>query len=131
MPSTLSRRSIIQYLNEQISKMGSSGASLEPGGKDSTCPCRRCRFNPRVRKIPWRREWQLTSQYCYLGDPMGRGVRGVTQSWTRFSDNDIFQLEFISKLKLRSDGLPKSRLRWKKQLTRGGHTSRAEAMACV
>ena len=32
-------------------------------GKESTCQCRRCRrhgFNPRVRKIPWRRKWQPT-----------------------------------------------------------------------
>ena len=29
-------------------------------GKGSACQCRRLRFNPRVRKIPWRREWQPT-----------------------------------------------------------------------
>ena len=30
-------------------------------GKASVClQCRRPRFNPRVRKIPWRRNWQLT-----------------------------------------------------------------------
>ena len=32
-------------------------------GKESTCQCRRCRrcqFNPWVRKIPWRRKWQPT-----------------------------------------------------------------------
>ena len=31
--------------------------------KESACQCRRhrrCRFNPWVRKIPWRRKWQLT-----------------------------------------------------------------------
>ena len=27
-------------------------------GKESTCQCRRCNFDPRVRKIPWRRKWQ-------------------------------------------------------------------------
>ena len=37
-----------------------------PGGsvvKESVCQCRsckRCGFNPRVRKIPWRRKWQPT-----------------------------------------------------------------------
>ena len=30
------------------------------GGKESTCQYRRCRFDPWVRKIPWRREWQPT-----------------------------------------------------------------------
>ena len=32
-------------------------------GKEPTCQCRRCkrcRFNPWVRKIPWRRAWQPT-----------------------------------------------------------------------
>ena len=29
-------------------------------GKESTCRCRRPRFYPWVRKIPWRRKWQPT-----------------------------------------------------------------------
>ena len=29
-------------------------------GKESTCQCRRCRFDPWFGKIPWRRKWQLT-----------------------------------------------------------------------
>ena len=29
-------------------------------GKGSACQCRRCRFDPRVGEIPWRREWQPT-----------------------------------------------------------------------
>ena len=33
-----------------------SHVALPPGGAGSQC--RRCRFNPWVRKIPWRREWQ-------------------------------------------------------------------------
>ena len=28
--------------------------------KESACQCRRCRFDPWVRKIPWRRKWQPT-----------------------------------------------------------------------
>ena len=28
--------------------------------KESACQCRRCGFNPWVRKIPWRRKWQPT-----------------------------------------------------------------------
>ena len=32
----------------------SQGAS----GKESACQCRRCRFNPSARKIPWRGKWQ-------------------------------------------------------------------------
>ena len=34
--------------------------------KESTCQCRRCRrcvFNPGVRKIPWSRKWQPTTLF--------------------------------------------------------------------
>ena len=30
----------------------------DSGGKESTCECKRCRFDPWVRKIPRRRKWQ-------------------------------------------------------------------------
>ena len=29
-------------------------------GEESTCLCRRCRCNPWLRQIPWRRKWQPT-----------------------------------------------------------------------
>ena len=29
-------------------------------GKETNCQGRRCRFNPRVGKMPWRRAWQPT-----------------------------------------------------------------------
>jgi len=31
--------------------------------KELACQCRRCRFDPWVRKIPWRRKWQPTSVF--------------------------------------------------------------------
>ena len=34
---------------------------VQLSGKESVCQCTRCRFNPWVRKIPWRRKWQPTS----------------------------------------------------------------------
>ena len=41
-------------------------------GKESTCQHRRCRFNPWVQKIPWRRKWQPTLVFL-LKNPMDRG----------------------------------------------------------
>ena len=38
------------------------------GGKEAACQCRRqkrCRFNPWVRKIPWRRTWQPTPVFLF------------------------------------------------------------------
>ena len=37
-----------------------SGASQVARGKESSCQCKTCRFNPWVGKIPWRRKWQPT-----------------------------------------------------------------------
>ena len=31
--------------------------------KESSCQCRRCGFDPWVRRIPWRRKWQHTSVF--------------------------------------------------------------------
>ena len=45
-------------------------------GKESTCQYRRCKrrkFDPWVRKIPWRGSGNLL-QYSCLGNPMDRGV---------------------------------------------------------
>ena len=61
--------------------------------KKSTCQCRRHRFNPWVRNIPWRREWLLQEslQDSCLGNRMDRGawqaaIHGVTKSWTSLTD---------------------------------------------
>ena len=70
------------------------GVSLVAQCKESW-KCRRCGFNLWVRKIPWRRKWQLI-QYSCLGNPIGRGawwttLHGVTkelntteQQWQQF-----------------------------------------------
>ena len=42
---------------------------------------RRCRFDPWVSKISWRKAWQPTLVFC-LGNPMDRGLHGVANSWT-------------------------------------------------
>ena len=38
-------------------------AACEASGKEPTCKCKRCGFNPFSRKIPWRREWQPTPAF--------------------------------------------------------------------
>ena len=38
------------------------GLSMWLNGKEPACQCKRCRFDPWVRK-PWRRKWQLTSVF--------------------------------------------------------------------
>ena len=58
---------------------------LSSGKKKKIClQYRRCTFDPWVWKIPWRRAWQPTLDYC-LDNPRDRGawqatVHGVTES---------------------------------------------------
>ena len=63
-------------------------ASFVPGGasgKEPTCQCRRykrCGFDPRVGKIPWRRAWQPTPVFLPGESPWTEElatVRGVAE----------------------------------------------------
>ena len=67
-----------------------------PGGsdsKESACQCRRPRFNPRAREIPWRREWlpppvflsgEFHRQRSLAGySPWGRKELDMTEWLTR------------------------------------------------
>ena len=49
-------------------------------GKESACQCRRCRFNPWVRKIPWRRKWQPTPVFL-PGESHGQRSRAGYSPW--------------------------------------------------
>ena len=44
----------------ELNWMTNDGLSWWLSGKESACQCRRCRFNPCVRQIPWQRKWQPT-----------------------------------------------------------------------
>ena len=55
----------LKSLHQHHNSKASSDISLGgfPGdsrSKESACQCRRHRFDPWVRKIPWRRKWQST-----------------------------------------------------------------------
>ena len=51
-------------------------------GKNSTCQCRRHRFNPWVRKVPWKRKWQHTPVFL-LGKPHGQRKQVDYSPWVR------------------------------------------------
>ena len=56
-------------------------------GKESACHCRRCKFNPFVRKIPWRWKCQPTPVFLPWKSYGQRSLGGcspwVAKSWTR------------------------------------------------
>jgi len=47
-----------------------------PSGKEMVCQCRRWGFNPRVRKIPWRRKWQPTPVFLLRKAHRQRSLTG-------------------------------------------------------
>ena len=51
-------------------------------GKEYTCQCRRCGFDPRVEKIPWRRSWQ-TSLIFLSGKSHGQKSLAGYSPWCR------------------------------------------------
>ena len=71
---------------------GSSGGT---SGNETVCPCRRHKrhgFDPWVRKIPWRRAWQLTPVFL-LGESHGQrslegyspGLQRVRHDWNELA----------------------------------------------
>ena len=60
-----------EFLRHMVSRLVSS-LSWWFSGKESACQLRRCRFNPWVRKIPWRRKWQPTPVFL-PGKSPGQG----------------------------------------------------------
>ena len=50
------------------------------GGKESACQCRRCkrhRFDPWVRNIPWKRKWQPTPVFFLAWKIPGKNFPGM------------------------------------------------------
>ena len=43
-----------------VGQMALLGLPRWLNGKESACQCRRCRFDPCIRKIPWSRKWHPT-----------------------------------------------------------------------
>ena len=55
-----------QVCHLMVAKLKKKGFSWRLSDKESVCQCRRCkrcRFNPWGRKIPWRRKWQPTAVF--------------------------------------------------------------------
>ena len=60
-------------------------------GKEPTCHCRGPRFDPWVKKIPWRREWLpvpgfLVGKFHGQRNLVGYSPRVSPKNWTRFRD---------------------------------------------
>ena len=116
-------RQISRFLSAYISDWPLNHTCLEqtqlsptkgfPGGtsgKEPTCQCsrpKRCRFDPWVKKIPWRRAWRSTPVFLpiespWTGEPgrlQSMGSQGVGHDWvTKHTTLYIFQILFYHRL---------------------------------
>ena len=57
----------------------------------AACQCRRHRFSPQVRKIPWRRKWQPAPVFL-SGEIHGQWSLAGYSPWRRKESNTIEQL---------------------------------------
>ena len=60
-------------------------------GNESTCQCRRPRFDPWVRKIPWRRKWQPTPVFL-PGESHGQRILAGYSPWGQKESDTTEQL---------------------------------------
>ena len=87
----------VQFIEELVSWIDKTFMNSKAQmGKNLPAMRERPRFDPWVRKIPWRREWQ-SLQYSCLENPMDRGawqatVCGVTKCQTRLALSLSFNL---------------------------------------
>ena len=59
IPRKIRCMTAIHLIRKGISYVLSHGLPRWCSGKESACQCKRCRFDPWIRKIPWSRKWQL------------------------------------------------------------------------
>jgi len=75
-----------------------------PGGtssKEPFCQCRRCkkcRFNPWVRKIPWRRAWQPTPIFMFGESHGQRESPGAGVHSVLVTHDPVFMANLVSSI---------------------------------
>jgi len=72
-------------------------------GKESACQSRRhrrCRFNPWVRKIPWRRKWQPTPVFLPGKSHRQRSLTGYSPWGHRRARRDLATTWHVSVIQL-------------------------------
>ena len=83
----LSKHAHIHYIHFNENSLRYTLTLAFPGdasGKEPTCQCRkskRCRFNPWVGKIPWRRAWQPNPVFLLGESPWTEETGGLQSMW--------------------------------------------------
>ena len=72
-------------------------------GKEFSCQCRRCRLNPQVRKIPWRRKRQPTPVFLPGKSHGQRSLVGCSP-WGRKESDTTERLHFHFSLSCIGEG---------------------------
>ena len=71
--------------------MAGTGLPRWPSSKESACQRKRCKFNPWIRKIPWRRKWQSTPVFL-LGKCHGQRSLARYSPWGHTESDTTEQL---------------------------------------
>ena len=66
-------------------------------GKESTCQCRRCGFDPWIGKIPWRRKWQPTPVFLPGESPWTEEPGMLQSMWSQRVGHDQIRSDQISR----------------------------------
>ena len=76
-PALLPARGPIIQFSFDANYLELEGIAGGSSGKESTCQCKKCGFNPWVGNIPWWRKWQSTPIFL-PGNPVDRGAWQAT-----------------------------------------------------
>ena len=85
---------------------GFSGGSVV---KESACECRRHRFDPWLRKIPWRRKWQPTPEFLPRKSHGQRSLVG----YSPWGHKELDTTEWLNDNKKQQFSLDSRNLHWK------------------
>ena len=66
---------------------------LGAGGREPACQCRRCRFDPWVRKVLWSKKWQSTPVFLPGGSLGQRSLEGYSPWGSTESESDTTELD--------------------------------------
>ena len=80
----------------------SCGLPRRLSSKESVCQCRKCKYNPWVRKIPWRRKWQTMPVFLPGKSHGHRSLAGYSPWGHKRTRYDLVAKQFYYRMQVSS-----------------------------